>query len=80
MTDVELLERVIKERGLKYSFLAKELNLSSYGFYCKRKGLNEFTAPEIVKLSELLELTNSLRDQIFLSNLSLNKGQAVREA
>lgn len=66
MTNTRLLDEMIVARGLKYSFLAKALGLSNYGFYKKRYGQTEFTASEVAKLSALLELPLDVRDEIFL--------------
>lgn len=58
MTDTIRLNGIINERGLKYSFIAKHLGLSPYGFARKRNNLSDFTASEIDKLCELLHIDN----------------------
>ena len=62
MTDTEALKALIKSKGLKYTFIAHELNLSLQGFYYKLTNVREFKPSEIVKLCELLDIT-SLKDK-----------------
>lgn len=63
--DARLLDEMIVARGMKYSFLARELGVSNYGFYKKRVGQTEFTASEVAALSRLLALPQDVRDAIF---------------
>lgn len=61
MTNTTLLEERIRESGLKKTYLAEQLGLSYQGLYLKIIGKNEFTASEIQKLSDLLDI-KSQRD------------------
>lgn len=56
MTDTARLNQIIKESGLKLSYLANQLGLSSYGFARKRNGLSEFTPTEINSLCGILHI------------------------
>lgn len=68
MTDSEALNRVIENSGLKLTFIARALKLSREGFYKKLNNQTEFKASEIVKMQEILNLSNEQRDKIFFAN------------
>ena len=54
MTNTALLEEKITKSGLKKSYIAKAIGLSSYGLTLKIRNTNEFKASEIEKLCILL--------------------------
>lgn len=56
MTDTEKLQEYIDRSGLKQSYIAEQLGLSSYGFARKRDNLSEFLPSEINVLCELLNI------------------------
>lgn len=58
MTDTALLEKRIAESGLKKGYIAKAIGLSAYGLTLKIRNSNEFKASEIVKLCDLLNITD----------------------
>lgn len=68
MTDSEALSKAIENSGLKLTFIANKLELSREGFYKKLNNQTEFKASEIVKLQEILNLSNKERDKIFFTN------------
>ena len=68
MTDSEALNKVIENSGLKLTFIARALKLSREGFYKKLNNQTEFKASEIVKMQEILNLSNEQRDKIFFPN------------
>ena len=68
MTDSEALNKVIENSGLKLTFIARALKLSREGFYKKLNNQTEFKASEIVKMHEILNLSNEQRDKIFFAN------------
>ena len=68
MTDVELLTAKIDESGMTVTAIAKKSGIKRATFYNRLKGVGEFTASEIVKLSTVLRLTKTDRDKIFLSS------------
>lgn len=68
MTDSEALNKVIESSGLKLTFIARALKLSREGFYKKLNNQTEFKASEIVKMQEILNLSNEQRDKIFFAN------------
>lgn len=68
MTDSEALSKAIENSGLKLTFIANKLELSREGFYRKLNNQTEFKASEIVKLQDILNLSNKERDKIFFTN------------
>lgn len=56
MTDTAKLQEYIDRSGLKQSFIAEQLGLSSYGFARKRDNLSEFLPSEIDALCDLLKI------------------------
>lgn len=69
MTDTELLKEKIENSGYRFSWIAKQLNLSPFGLRKKVNGENEFKATEIIKFQEILNISNTERDKIFLSKM-----------
>lgn len=68
MTDSEALSKAIENSGLKLTYIANKLELSREGFYKKLNNQTEFKASEIVKLQDILNLSNKERDKIFFTN------------
>lgn len=68
MTDTERLKEVIQKSGLKMQFLAKQLNLSYFGFSNKVNNVTEFKASEIDSLCDLLQIKAlSEKERIFFA-------------
>ncbi len=67
MPDILLLKKKIKESGMTIKAIAEKSGILRETFYNRLKGNGEFTASEIVALTEVLNLSASDRDQIFLS-------------
>nr|WP_314532104.1 toxin-antitoxin system, antitoxin component, Xre family protein [uncultured Fusobacterium sp.] len=65
MIETELLKEKIKESGYRFSWIAKQLNLSSFGMRKKINGENEFKVSEVKKISKLLNLNEKEREKIF---------------
>ena len=68
MTDNILLRSIIKESGMTFTAVAKKSNIDRTTLYNRLKGIGEFTASEIVSLSNVLHLSKPERDKIFLSS------------
>lgn len=69
MTDTKKLEDIIKSKGLKKVFIARELGLSPYGLQLKINGSSEFKASEIVKMCGVLGIENLAdREAIFFKS------------
>lgn len=58
-TDLELLEKYIKESGLKRDYLARALGLSRASFIYRMHGTRDFTITEVYKLSIVLKLSET---------------------
>ena len=67
MTDMNLLLDKIKDSGMTMTAIASKSGIDRTTIYNRLKGKGEFTASEIVALSEVLHLTKPERDKIFLS-------------
>lgn len=65
MTDSDKLISLAKEKGFKLMKLAEVCGLTYQGFTNKVKNLTEFTAGEILAISDLLELGKDDMMQIF---------------
>lgn len=68
MTDIELLLSKIKESGMTMVAISEKSGIDRATIYNRMKGKGEFTASEIVSLSNVLRLSKSERDKIFLSS------------
>lgn len=64
---LNVLKEIIKEKGFRLDFIAKQLKLSTYGFSLKLNGKNEFKWSEIEKIVELLKLDEKERKKIFFN-------------
>lgn len=67
MVNEKLLRMLIKQKGLKLNYIAKEMNLTYAGFSKKIKNISDFTVNEAYKLSEILGVKgHPLESKIFL--------------
>ena len=66
MTNIEMLRTTIDESGMTIVSIAKKSGIKRETLYNRMAGVGEFTASEIVGLSEALNLTKATRDKIFL--------------
>lgn len=66
MTNTALLRKKIDESGYKLRFIAKQIGITYQGFLKKINNESEFKASEIKGLQDLLNLTDEIRDKIFL--------------
>ena len=64
--DTQLFDQKVKDNGVKYKFIAEKLGISEQALTQKRKGNIPFKVCEINILKDVLRLTNSERDRIFL--------------
>lgn len=68
MTNSALLRDKIKEKGLKYSFIADQLGLSYFGLKLKIDNESDFRTGEVAKLCDLLGITSlKEKDRIFFA-------------
>ena len=63
----ELLENIMKQSGATISTLAKTAGITRETYYNRKKGIGDFTASEILAITNALRLTTEERDKIFLS-------------
>lgn len=67
MTDIELLKEKIKDSGMKMTSIAEKSGIVRETLYNRLAGIGDFTATEIVGLTDTLRLSKAERDKIFLS-------------
>lgn len=65
MINIELLKQKIEESGYRFSWIAKQVGLSSYGLRKKVNGENGFYTDEMNKLCQILKIDNKERKKIF---------------
>lgn len=63
--NMELLQKKIDESGLKNYFIAEKVGIDRVSLYNKLNGKTEFTMTEIIKLCEVLRLSDSEKVKIF---------------
>ena len=68
MTNTKELERIIKDSGLKKSYIAKAIGLSRQGLKNKIENRSPFTSTEISGLCGLLKITSlKEKERIFFA-------------
>lgn len=67
MTNFELLVKAIKNSGMTMKAIASKSGIKRETLYNRLKGVGEFTASEIVNLSEVLQLNEDEREKIFFA-------------
>ena len=67
MPNIEALKFKMNESGMTMVNIAKKAGMLRETLYNRLNGRGEFTASEIIALSEVLHLTKKERDDIFLS-------------
>ena len=79
MTNTTLLVQLIRESGLKLSFIAEKLGISRQALHRKIKGLVQFVGPEIKIMCELLHLETwaQIQPVFFADDVSKNDYKAV---
>jgi ferritin-like metal-binding protein YciE len=71
MTNTEMLQRVIDDSGLKRNAILEMMGFKAYSTLREKiENRREFTASEIIKLSEILNLTNDQREAIFFAKVA----------
>ena len=68
MTKTEMLQRMIDESGLKRNAILEMMGFKAYSTLREKvENRREFTASEITRLCEILNLTNDQREVIFFT-------------
>ncbi len=63
---------IVKEKGVKLSFIASQIGITNQGFINKRKNLREFKAKEIAIISNCLNLNKTQINDIFFDDKQHN--------
>ena len=66
MPDIKMLKDNITDSGMTVKAVAEKSGILRETLYNRLKGVGEFTASEIVSLSNVLNLSQTERDDIFL--------------
>lgn len=66
MPDIKMLKDKITDSGMTVKAVAEKSGILRETLYNRLKGVGEFTASEIVSLSNTLNLSPTERDDIFL--------------
>ncbi|MBP3600092.1 MAG: toxin-antitoxin system, antitoxin component, Xre family protein [Clostridia bacterium] len=69
MTNTKLLNDEIEKSGFKREWIAKQCNITRAALFSKINNESEFKASEICRLTQILGLSNSQRDLIFLTDM-----------
>ena len=67
MLNTQLLDEKIEKSGFKVGYLVEKLGLSRNGFDKKRKGVTNFRTAEIYVLCDLLNLSETDKENIFFA-------------
>ena len=68
MTNTEEMRKLIKNKGLKLSYIASQIGLSPRAFTLKLENKYSFTVEEVAKLCEVLEIKSlKERDRLFFA-------------
>ena len=59
MIDKEELRRAMRERGLKYGYVAEKMGISMASLNRKMEGVTDFKASEIVSMTSILGLSRA---------------------
>lgn len=68
LADIERLKLIIKERGLKNKYLAKELGITEAAYYSKMSGKRKFNVDEAAQLVGILNISNAVAYDIFFKS------------
>ena len=67
MTDFDLLKEKIKDSGMTMVAIAKKTGILRETLYNRLNGIGDFTASEMLALSDVLRLSNKERNAIFFA-------------
>ena len=67
MADNARLQKLVRDSGVKKSFIAEKMGITYQGYVKKESGKSEFIASEIKVIKDILHLTNKEVAEIFLS-------------
>lgn len=67
MTDIEMLKTAMADSGMTMVSISEKAGIKRETLYNRLNGIGEFTASEIVGLSDALHLKNADRNRIFFA-------------
>ena len=67
MADIEALKDKIRDSGMKMTSIAEKSGIVRETLYNRLAGIGDFTATEIVGLTDTLRLSKAEREQIFFN-------------
>lgn len=67
MVDIDKVRSLIAQSGMTTTYVAREIGVDRATLYNRYKGIGEFTASEIAKLTQLFHLSTKERDEIFFA-------------
>ena len=67
MVDIDRLKDVIEDRGMTMTAISNKTGILKATLYNRFKGIGEFTASEIMSLSDALFLDTAEREEIFFA-------------
>lgn len=67
MTDSVLFDAMVRDKGVKKTFIAEKLGISNQALLNKISNKSEFKAGETIVIRDLLGLTNQQWEQIFFA-------------
>ena len=67
MTDFEALKQKINDSGMTIVAICEKSGILRETLYNRFKGVGDFTATEMVALSDVLNMSNDERDAIFFA-------------
>ena len=67
MTDFAMLKKKINESGMTMVAISKKTGILRETLYNRLNGIGDFTASEMLAISDTLHLTNKERDAIFFA-------------
>lgn len=68
MVDLRKLDETIKNSGIKMTALSEKSGISRQTLYNRLDGIGEFTASEIVGITNALRLSQEEREAIFFAH------------
>ena len=72
MVNEKLLRKTIKEKGIKYKYIAMKLGITYPGLINKVSNKSEFTVSEAYRIADILGIKGyPLESEIFLPNIDI---------
>lgn len=69
MVDLKLLEKTIRDSGLKAGSIGDTLGIGYASFWRKMHGITEFKASEMSALKDMMHMSNTLFRRIFFASV-----------